>query len=499
MSLASRRNLIVAILAALTAVFLLITTLATQPTEQRHLTVLRTPAAPLTVVAGSEPVALALGSSQQFYARAPVVVVATAAASRAAADAAAHLQVPALLAGPGLVTELRRLKTEQVLVIGDIGQTRLGAIDAVHAAQSPASIDRGIVAIEDAAFQSRAVANPGNAFVVTRSATADAVALSTARNAGATVIELPGGDPRAVPAAATLLANRPDSPVVALGSSFARDFPYTLAAVRTPTTLPGGGHLIFPGRTMIALYGYPGSSALGVLGEQGLKASIARAKRTAQAYQKLSKTPVIPAFEIIATVATSAAGKDKDYSSEAPLPLLRTWIEAAGRAGMYVVLDLQPGRSDFLTQAKRYESLLALPQVGLALDPEWRLTRHQRPLRQIGSVDVSEINRTSAWLAALTRKHALPQKLLVLHQFQDRMIRHRSKLNNSHPELSILIHVDGQGSQPAKRGTWRAIRQDAPRGVFWGWKNFYDEDTPTLSIKKTWRTVKPRPNFVSYQ
>ena len=42
---------------------------------------------------------------------------------------------------------------------------------------------------------------------------------------------------------------------------------------------------------------------------------------------------------------------------------------------MYVVLDLQPGRTDFLTQAKRYEPLLALPHVGLALDPEWRLGR----------------------------------------------------------------------------------------------------------------------------
>ena len=42
---------------------------------------------------------------------------------------------------------------------------------------------------------------------------------------------------------------------------------------------------------------------------------------------------------------------------------------------MYVVLDLQPGRSNFLDQAKLYEPLLRLPHVGLALDPEWRLRR----------------------------------------------------------------------------------------------------------------------------
>ncbi len=70
---------------------------------------------------------------------------------------------------------------------------------------------------------------------------------------------------------------------------------------------------------------------------------------------------------------------------------------------MYVVLDLQPGRADFLSQARRYESLLARPNVGLALDPEWRLAPGQRHRAQIGSVSATEINRTSAWLADLTK------------------------------------------------------------------------------------------------
>ena len=72
-----------------------------------------------------------------------------------------------------------------------------------------------------------------------------------------------------------------------------------------------------------------------------------------------------------------------------------------------MVLDLQPGRSDFLSQAKQYASLLEQPNVGLALDPEWRLGPHQVPLRQIGRVSAAEVNRTSAWLADLvTRERA---------------------------------------------------------------------------------------------
>jgi hypothetical protein len=69
-----------------------------------------------------------------------------------------------------------------------------------------------------------------------------------------------------------------------------------------------------------------------------------------------------------------------------------------------VILDLQPGRTDFLTQAMIYEEFLRLPHVGLALDPEWRLEPNQVHLRQIGSVDAAEINQVGNWLASLVRR-----------------------------------------------------------------------------------------------
>jgi hypothetical protein len=163
------------------------------------------------------------------------------------------------------------------------------------------------------------------------------------------------------------------------------------------------------------------------------------------------------------------------------------------------VLDLQPGRTDFLSQAKLYESLLALPHVGLALDPEWRLAPNQRHLTQIGSVDVVEVNSVITWLADLTAANALPQKMLVLHQFQSRMIANRSTLDTTRDELALLIHVDGQGSQPAKQSTWNALHTDAPPSVAWGWKNFYDEDLPPLTPEQTMTQVAPTPDLITYQ
>ncbi len=83
------------------------------------------------------------------------------------------------------------------------------------------------------------------------------MAVATATNAGATVVELPGGDPRTDPDAAKVLAASPEAPVIALGAPFNPDLEYTLAAVRSGVEQFGGGYLAFPGRTMVALYGHP--------------------------------------------------------------------------------------------------------------------------------------------------------------------------------------------------------------------------------------------------
>ncbi|MDN5572156.1 MAG: hypothetical protein L0G22_13040 [Propionibacteriaceae bacterium] len=213
----------------------------------------------------------------------------------------------------------------------------------------------------------------------------------------------------------------------------------------------------------------------------------------------LPDNQVIGSFEIIATVASAAAGEQGDYSYRTPIPTLMPWIEAAEANDIYVVLDLQPGRTDFLTQAKEYEELLLRPTVGLALDPEWRLRPDQRHLRQIGQVGVDEINEVTGWLADLVAEHGLPPKVLTLHQFQTRMITERHRLDTSRPEVQHLVHVDGQGGQAAKQGTWGVIQRDLPSHTFLGWKNFEDEDVPMLTPAQTVDQVHPTPHFVSYQ
>lgn len=265
-----------------------------------------------------------------------------------------------------------------------------------------------------------------------------------------------------------------------------------------PPELIGGGRMIFPDRRFVALYGHPGTASLGALGEQDVAGAISRVKDLAAQYQPYSSVPVIPTFEIIATVAAGAAGSDGNYSNETPVEVLRPWVEAATRAGVYVVLDLQPGRTDFLTQAQQYQELLALPNVGLALDPEWRLSPGQLPLGQIGSVSAAEVNATGEWLAGLTKAGNLPQKVFMLHQFRMSMVQNREQLQNL-PELATVVHADGQGVRGDKFATWTALQAGLPPWVRMGWKNFLDEDPELLSPAETMQIVQPTPWFVSYQ
>ena len=102
------------------------------------------------------------------------------------------------------------------------------------------------------------------------------------------------------------------------------------------------------------------------------------------------------------------------------------------------------------------------------------------------------------WLADLTQTYELPQKLLLLHQFRTDMLGDRDRITTDHDELSVLIHADGFGTPTQKFETWDRLQQSPPDNVWWGWKNFVDEDQPTFTPAQT-VAIDPSPVFVSYQ
>jgi hypothetical protein len=503
------------------------------------------PAEPLTVLGEGDPGAAAVEASATLFERSPVAVLTDAERQLPAASIAVTLGVPVLDSATDaavLDAELDRLGAEHVVLLGAEPEGALDGVTIVGAEPTPEGLNRALgvafdlsevpadaSAAEAVAALDREAPNllisdgrtpadggtapDGSLPALQPAKPADGLValavddpsvllgVATARAAGAEVLLLPPEhpNPQAFPEAIEFLAERPDAHVVTLGPQLAAEpgLDWKIASSRTGVQLPGGGQLLFPTHMMVAIYGTPGAPVLGVLGEQGLQASIDRARRHAAGYEELTDKPVLPAFELIATVASGSKGSDGNYSNELSRGRMLEWATAAGEAGMYAILDLQPGHTDFVTQAKRYEEVLQLPWVGLALDPEWRLKPGERHLTHIGSVGSAEVNAVQDYLAELVRANDLPPKLLVLHQFRTDMIEDRAGVDTDRPEVSVLIHADGQGSQPEKQATWRRLHTDAP-DVAWGWKNFYDEDAPMLTPEQT-MMVEPVPDLITYQ
>lgn len=444
--------------------------------------------------AAAQPAASASPSPSRTATRTPAASASPSAApggddkAKLAASVAKALGVPMFYDSPTLAAELDRLQTRTVISYGPDAHGR-------ERVEGPASADNlpqlpGLPRKPDA-----------NAQLVLTDGEPEPATAATLAAAGITPLVLHSGHPGETKTSVEKV-KADTKPIVAVGTAFGSvaAFDAKLDVARTAAELPGGGVTPFPGRRMIALYGHPGTAALGMMGEQPPAQAVGRVKKYVDEYQALLKDDtIIGAFEIITTVASGFPGKDGTYSFKTPQEQILPWIEEAERSGLYCVLDLQPGRTDFLTQAKLYADLLKRPWVGLALDPEWRLKPNQKHLQQIGQVGVDEINTVGAWLADFVKENKLPPKVLTLHQFQSRMIVGRDRLDTSRDEIQYLVHADGQGTQPMKQDTWGVLKKGLPANVYLGWKNFVDEDKPMLTPKQTVDQVHPTPYFVSYQ
>lgn len=247
-------------------------------------------------------------------------------------------------------------------------------------------------------------------------------------------------------------------------------------------------------RIQVAYYGTAGTGSLGVLGEASPKQITRRLREAARPFGRTGRKVQI-VYELIVTVADGSAGSDGDYSHDIARAAVKKYVRAARRNDALLVLDLQPGRSTFPTVAKRWGWALRKPYVGLALDPEWRMEPGEVPGQTVGSVSAREVNETSSWLARLTRRRDMRQKVFIVHQFRTDMVTHISRIKDRRG-LSMTQHVDGFGSQSQKLATYHHVERHKQFDM--GFKLFYDEDSDLFRPREVLR-LKPRVAYVSYQ
>ncbi len=296
----------------------------------------------------------------------------------------------------------------------------------------------------------------------------------------------------------TLATSGPSARRAALGSKVdpsGSTVPATTTTTLPPPTFePRGGRRLFPSHRLVAFYGAPASPTLGVLGDAPPAQMWNRLTTAAAPFDTDGKT-LIPSYELIVYTAQAAPGPGGTYTARLPDAQIDSYLKVVRAHHGMLILDIQPGLSRFLPDAKTLAPWLDKPDVALALDPEWEIGQGELPGQVIGHTTAAEINQVSAWLERLSISHGLPQKLLLVHQFLRSMVEQKWRVQ-PHRDLAIAFNMDGFGGTMAKVSVYRMLA----RNHHWplGYKLFYQRDTP-LQTPAQVMALKPPPSIIEYE
>jgi hypothetical protein len=323
----------------------------------------------------------------------------------------------------------------------------------------------------------------------------------------------PAASPASTPAAAPLPPIALSAPLPAPPSATAATQAATLAATthsepavaeaQTLPELPRGGRTLFPDYRLVGFCGTPGAPELGEL--QGnlpakAKALEAQAARYANA-RDADDRKLLPAFELIAVVVQGYPGPDKKYRRRVDGTVIEQYLRLARNSKGILLLNIQPGQSDFVTEVKALEKYLHEPDVGLALDPEWAMRPNQLPGRSFGQTTGAVISEVAEILSNIVQADKLPEKPLVFHQVNNWVLKDEPMIK-ALPGVVIIKSVDGLGKVGSKIKTYDYLTKDMGDEVHAGFKLFFDEDTRNGSRLMTPKEVlglTPKPEYVMYE
>jgi hypothetical protein len=254
----------------------------------------------------------------------------------------------------------------------------------------------------------------------------------------------------------------------------------------------GGGGATFPGKRMVALYGAPQMTAT-ILGRKSVGAAAKRARKQASKYKGEGR-PVVAGLDLVATIATADSGDDGKYRDRQSDAVIERYFDAAKGIDGHLILDIQPGRSSFMSELKAHREWIARPDVDVALDPEWNVGKKGKPGKTTGKVTAKELNKVAAFVGNVADSENLPPKAVIVHQFRQGSVKKRDQIEQ--PDgVQMTLNFDGIGSRSAKAAGYRRLTRD---GLFAGFSLFYRLDKGLMSPKQV-AGLEPTPDFVLYQ
>jgi hypothetical protein len=268
-------------------------------------------------------------------------------------------------------------------------------------------------------------------------------------------------------------------------------------ATTPPTSRTPLAEVLLPEYRIVAYYGHPHDSNMGIVGEMPLDELTEKLRKQADAYEAADPSrPVVPALELIATVAQRDPGFDGTYILDTDHETLREYIDYAAEHDMLVVLDVQIGRGSVAQEIEKVRDLLEQPNVHLALDPEFAIAEGETPGDHIGSLDAESITYAQQVLADISAAQGIPPKMLIVHQFREDMITGKDQLAPM-PGVQLVIDADGFGEPELKTFVYNYLVRDEPV-EFGGVKLFYKQDSPLMKPREILDLV-PAPDVIIYQ
>lgn len=259
--------------------------------------------------------------------------------------------------------------------------------------------------------------------------------------------------------------------------------PTTQAAPTQTVDMSGA---LLPNRRILSYYGHPNSSAMGILGEYSKEEAHRLLMEQAAEYEAVDPTrPVIPAFELIATVAQPHPGEDGTYVAYTGDEIIQEYVDYVTANNMILILDLQIGLDTIPNQINMIRRWLELPNVHLAIDPEFSMKanevvpRDRIPGEFIGEVNGIDVQEGLELVSQIVADAGIPPKVFIVHQFEDDMIYNKDKITPV-PGVQFVLDMDGFGGVEAKVGNYNHFVRDQLI-QFGGIKLFYRQDDPILT------------------
>lgn len=259
---------------------------------------------------------------------------------------------------------------------------------------------------------------------------------------------------------------------------------------------------LLPFNRIVAYYGNFYSRQMGILGEYEPDVVIAKLREQIKAWEAADPaTPVIPAFNYIVITAQASAGRDGMYRARMPDSQVDQALKMANEVGGILFLEIQVGKSTLAAELPMYEEYFKMPNVHLAIDPEFSMKGAQPPGTIIGTFTAADVNYAAQYLAKLVTENNLPPKILLVHRFTENMVTGVPNIKPL-PEVQIVIVMDGWGHAARKFNTYRQVIASQPV-QFTGFKIFYKADLreapPRLLTPPEVLNLKPAPSYIQYQ